>query len=142
MYQPHHLSPAEVLPGLTGDETWESLDPELRNKLDDRMLETADEIFRVVGHHFEANDYTSGGVRDLCGYIPPECDAENVGTLGREGKALKLYCLTATADAVRKVILEAVDRGELPYLGALKLNVPYVLFDVRERVDGKVQLFA
>lgn len=142
MYAPRHFAPHELLPGLTGDETWETLDPDLRAQLDDRMLETGDQIHDLVCEDradvCKVNDYVWGGARHWCGLRTPECKEGAPHSQHRIGKAQDQHYAHHTAEEVRAIVRDAVDRGELPHLGGIELGVSWFHFDVRDRIDGQV----
>lgn len=94
-YRPLHFEPHELLPDLTGLETWETLDPVLRADLDDRMLETADEYRDLVWEWWHEytyiNDYATGGARVASGYRGPRCKVGKPFSQHRKGKAFDAH---------------------------------------------------
>lgn len=140
-YQPRHFAPHELLPGLSGDETWITLDPVLRVKLDDRLLETCDDVRDLLGTACSINDYARGGKRQWCGLRTPDCTIGAPKSQHRIGKAADLHPSGMTAEMARTIVRNAVAAGKLPYLGGMELNVSWLHIDVRPRVDGKVLEF-
>lgn len=140
-YRPRHFAPHELLPDLTGDETWDTLDPALRAKLDDRLLETADDVRDLLGVPCTCNDYARGGKRRWSGFRPPSCTVGAKGSQHRKGRAVDLLPKGMTAGVARIVVRKAVGAGKLPHLGAVELDVSWLHIDVRPRVGGKVKWF-
>jgi len=141
MYAPKHFAPAELLPGLSGDETWESLDPALRSQIDDRLLETADDVRDLLCVPCTVNNYASGGERQWCGLRTPDCTVGVAHSQHRLGRAADLHPEGMTADEARAKIRQAVANGDLAQLGGVELGVSWLHIDVRPRVDGSVVEF-
>lgn len=141
MYQPRHFAPHELLPGLTCDETWKTLDPDLRAQLDDRLLETADDVRDLLGVPCTCNDYARGGKRRWSGFRPVACTVGVKGSQHRKGRAVDLLLKGMTAERARAIVRNAVGAGKLPHLGAVELDVSWLHIDVRPRVGGKVKWF-
>jgi hypothetical protein len=141
MSRSRHFAPHELLPGLSGEETWESLDPALRAKLDDNLLETADDVRDLLGVQCSVNNYADGGKRQWCGLRTDECTIGAAHSQHRLGRAADLHPEGVTADEARARIRVAVLAGHLPHLGGVELGVSWLHIDVRPRVDGKVLEF-
>jgi len=140
-YLPRHFAPHELLPGLSGLETWATLDPVQRAKLADSLLETCDDVRDLLGVPCTVNDYATGGDRQWCGYRSPACTIGAPKSQHRLGRAADLHPVGMTADQARDKIRQAVASGHLPYLGGIELGVSWLHIDVRPRVDGKVLEF-
>lgn len=140
-YQPSHFAPHELLPGLSGVETWATLDPNLRALLSDALLETCDEVRDLLGVPCGINDYAMHGARQWCGYRSPECKIGAPKSFHRLGMAADLHPHGMTADEARRRIREAVADGKLPYLGGIETGVSWLHIDVRPRKNGKVVEF-
>lgn len=141
MYQVRHFAPHELLPGLSGDETWASLAPEIRAKLDDRLLETCDDVRDLLGTPCTINDYARGGKRQWCGLRTPECTIGVPKSQHRLGRAADLHPRGMDAEMARTIVRNAVAAGKLPHLGGVELGVSWLHIDVRPRVGGKVKWF-
>ncbi len=141
MYLPRHFAPHELLPDLTGDETWQTLDLDLRAKLDDRLLETADDVRDLLGVPCTCNDYARGGKRRWSGFRPAACTVGAKGSQHRKGRAVDLLPKGMTAEKARSIIRMALAAGELPHLGGVEIGVSWLHIDVRPRVGGKVKWF-
>lgn len=141
MYQVRHFAPHELLPGLSGDETWASLDPTLRAKLDDRLLETCDDVRDLLGTPCTINDYARGGKCQWCGLRTPECTIGAPKSQHRLGRAADLHPRGMDAEMARTIVRNAVAAGKLPHLGGVELGVSWLHIDVRPRVGGKVKWF-
>ena len=141
MYQVRHFAPHELLPGLSGGETWATLAPELRAKLDDRLLETCDDVRDLLGTPCTINDYARGGTRQWCGLRTPECTVGAPKSQHRLGCAADLHPAGMTAEMARTIVRNAVAAGKLPHLGGVELDVSWLHIDVRPRVGGKVLWF-
>ena len=141
MYQVRHFAPHELLPGLSGDETWASLAPEIRAKLDDRLLETCDDVRDLLGTPCTINDYARGGKRQWCGLRTPECTIGAPKSQHRLGRAADLHPRGMDAEMARTIVRNAVAAGKLPHLGGVELEVSWLHIDVRPRVGGKVKWF-
>ena len=140
-YKVRHFQPHELLPGLSGDETWESLDPELRARLDDRLLETCDDVRDLLGTPCTINDYAVGGTRKWCGLRTPECKIGAPKSQHRKGMAADLHPRGLSAEMAREIVRNAVAAGKLPHLGGVELDVSWLHLDTRPRVGGKVLWF-
>lgn len=140
MYQPKYFEPHELLPGLSGDETWASLDPVLRAKLDDHLLETCDEVRELVGP-CTINNYAAGGKRQWCGLRTPECKIGAKKSQHRLGKAADLHPLRMTAEMARTIVRNAVAAGKLKHLGGVELDVEWLHLDCRPKQNGEVLWF-
>lgn len=141
IYQPRHFEPWELLPGLSGVETWSTLDPNLRALLSDVLLETCDEVRDLLDVVCTANNYARGGERQWCGYRPPRCTVGAPQSFHRLGMAADLHPIGMTADEARRRIREAVDAGNLRHLGGIETCVSWLHIDVRPRKDGRVVEF-
>lgn len=141
MYSPRHFAPHELLPGLSGDETWETLDPTLRAKLDDNLLETCDAVRELLGTPCSINDYARGGERQWCGLRTPACTIGATKSQHREGKAADLHPSGVSAEMARTIVRNAVAAGKLLHLGGVELDVSWLHIDVRPRISGKVLWF-
>ena len=141
MYQPRHFVPHELLPGLTGNETWETLDSALRAKLDDCLLETCDDVRDLLGTPCSINDYARGGERQWCGLRTPDCTVGVPHSQHREGRAADLHPLGMTAEMARAIVRNALAAGKLPHLGGVEEGASWLHIDVRPRVGGKVLWF-
>lgn len=141
MYIPLHFDPCELLPGLPSDLCWPDLDPKLRDLLDDRLLETIDDVRGILGVPCWINDYAYGGHRSACGYRGPECTVGAPHSQHREGRAADLHPEGMSADEARGKLSLAIEGGKLPHLGGVELGVPWVHVDVRPRRNGQVLYF-
>lgn len=141
MYTPKHFAPHELLPGLTVDITWGTLNPELRIKLKDEILITADDIRELLGVSCEVNDYAFGGQRRWCGLRTPECTIGAPNSWHRKGCAVDLHPAGMTAEHARELVRSAVANGKLPHLGGVETGVSWLHIDTRPRVGGKVLWF-
>lgn len=141
MYQPRHFAPHELLPDLTGDETWQTLDLDLRAKLDDRLLETCDDVRDLLGTPCTINTYARGGLRVWCGLRTPECKIGAPKSQHRLGRAADIHPRGMDAEMARTIVRNAVAAGRLPHLGGVELDVSWLHIDVRPRVGGKVKWF-
>jgi uncharacterized protein YcbK (DUF882 family) len=140
-YIPLHFDPCELLPGLTADLDWPSLDPKLRALLDDRLLETIDDIRGLLGVPCYVNDYAHGGKRVASGYRGPNCTVGALHSQHRLGRAADLHPDGMSADEARAKIVLALANGKLPYLGGVELGVPWLHVDVRPRHNGHALFF-
>jgi hypothetical protein len=111
-YAPRHFAPHELLPGLTGDETWETLDPDLRAKLDDRLLETEDEYRELVDEEALVNDYARGGERQWCGLRTPACAIGAKYSQHRKGRAADNH--HRSIDRARNQAIRAAQSLKIP----------------------------
>lgn len=141
MYLPRHFAPHELLPGLTRDTTWKDLDPAVRARLDDRLLETCDEVRDLLGVPCTINNYATGGSRSLCGWRPRDCEVGAKWSQHKEGRAADLHPAGIPAEVARSIIRHAVTALKLPHLGGVELDVSWLHIDVRPRVGGKVKWF-
>lgn len=142
IYRPRHFEPHELIPGLSGVETWAALDPNLRALLSDALLETCDEVRELLGVPCAVNDYATGGCRQWCGYRPPECLIGAPRSFHRLGMAADLHPIGMSADDARARIREAVDAGRIPHLGGVETGVSWLHIDVRPRRNGRVVEFS
>jgi len=140
-YIPLHFDPCEMLPGLGRGATWPSLPPLIRALIDDKLLETIDDIRGLLGVPCWINDYAYGGKRSFCGYRPPSCTVGAPKSQHRLGKAADLHPEGMTADEARTRIILAIADGKLPHIGGIELGVSWVHVDVRPRVKGQVTYF-
>jgi len=145
-YTPRHFDPWEVFPHIGEKTTWESLDPFIRARISDEILETGDAVRDLVGLPCRANDYHRGGHRQFCGvrteasaYYSPT--SRHAVTKWRPAGALDLHFKDMAADDVRTLIRKAVANGALPHLGGLELDVSWVHIDDRPRKFGKLVEF-
>lgn len=94
-YYPLHFAPHELLPGLSGLETWGSLDPVLRAKLDERMLQMADEYRDLIWEWFHEytyiNDYANGGLRVASGWRPSDTKVGRPLSKHKSGEAIDAH---------------------------------------------------
>lgn len=141
VYLPRHFQPHELLPGLSGLETWDTLNPVKRALLADSLLETCDDVREILGVPCSVNNYATGGDRQWCGYRSPECKIGAPKSQHRLGRAADLHPQGMTADEARARIRVAVLAGHLRYLGGIETGVPWLHIDCRPRVDGKVLEF-
>jgi len=142
IYQPRHFEPWELLPGLSGDETWATLDPNLRALLSDILLETCDEVRELLDVVCTANNYARGGERQWCGYRSPECTVGAAHSFHRLGMAADLHPIGISADDARRRIRDAVAAGNLRHLGGIETGVSWLHIDVRARKNGQVVEFS
>lgn len=140
-YKPRHFAPHELLPGLSGDETWEALDPNLRAMLSDSLLETCDDVRDLLGTPCTINDYASGGKRQWCGLRTPDCTIGAKKSQHRLGRAADLHPRGIDAEMARTIVRNAVEAGRLPHLGGVELGVSWLHIDTRPRAGGKVLWF-
>lgn len=141
MYIPLHFDPCELLPGVARDTTWVTLHPDLRALLDDRLIETADDVRGVLGVPCYANDYAYGGTRSACGYRRPNCTVGAPNSFHKRGQAVDLHPDGMTADDARAKVREAIEAGKLRHVGGVELGVSWLHIDIRPRRDGKVLWF-
>lgn len=141
MYQPRHFAPWEYLPDLSTSITWDTLAPELRKLLDDRLLETCDDIREILAVPCTINTYGYGGPLEYCGYRPASCGIGAPRSYHRKGMAADLHPHNMTAEVARSHIRAAVAAGKLPHLGGVELDVSWVHADTRPRVNGGVLWF-
>ena len=67
-----HFQPWEVAPGLIRAIAWGS--PQANAlRIDQRILDTADEVRDILGVECLINDYAIGGTRSFCGIRTPVC---------------------------------------------------------------------
>lgn len=141
MYIPLHFDPCELLPGLPSITDWYSLDPEMRNRLDDRLIETADDVRGILGVPCYANDYAYGGRRSACGWRRPDCPIGVPNSYHKRGMAVDLHPDGMSADEARNMVREAIAQGKLPHVGGIEIGVSWLHVDIRPRHRGKVLYF-
>jgi hypothetical protein len=72
MLTSRHFQPWEVAPGLIRAIAWG--DPQANAlRIDQRILDTADEVRDLIGEPAEINDYATGGTRRFCGIRTAAC---------------------------------------------------------------------
>lgn len=142
IYHPRHFEPWELLPGLSGVETWATLDPNLRACLSDVLLETCDEVRELLDVVCTVNNYARGGERQWCGYRSPECAVGAEHSFHRLGMAADLHPIGISADDARRRIRDAVAAGNLRHLGGIETGVSWLHIDVRPRRNGQVVEFS
>lgn len=140
-YIPLHFDPCELLPGVARDVDWTTLRPDLRDLLDDRLIETADDVRGILGVPCYANDYAYGGCRSACGWRRPDCPVGAPNSYHKRGQAVDLHPEGMTANEARAKVREAIAAGKLPHVGGVELGVSWLHIDVRPRRGGKVLWF-
>jgi len=142
-YTPKHFAPHELLPDLTGLETWATLDPHERIKLTDRGLILLDKVAELLYKHgakaVKVNDYHWKGKRKWCGWRSPDCGVGAPHSRHRKGDGFDLHCQELSADEMRQVVREHLD--ELPELGGVELDVSWLHIDARPAMFGRVLWF-
>jgi uncharacterized protein YcbK (DUF882 family) len=131
MYQLKHFQPSEFLPEGHDD----------LSVMDERLLETCDDVRDLLGTPCSINTWNFGGDREWCGFRTPDCTIGAAHSQHRLGKAADLHPVGMDANTARAKIREAVAAGQLPHLGGMELGVSWVHVDVRDRVGGKVVEF-
>ena len=141
-----HFQPWEVAPGLIRAIAWGS--PQANAlRIDQRILDTADEVRDILGVECLINDYAIGGTRSFCGIRTPACPQYSPGswhsiTAERPCGAVDIHPQGMSADNARALIRKAVALGGLPHLGGLELGVSWCHCDVRpRRPDGSLVEF-
>ena len=141
-----HFQPWEVAPGLIRSIAWGS--PQANAlQIDQRILDTADEVRDLLGVACLINDYALGGMRSFCGIRTPACPKYSPGswhsiTATRPCGAVDLHPQGMNADDARSLIRKAVGMGALPHLGGLEINITWVHVDIRPRnADGSLVEF-
>lgn len=136
-----HFDPCELLPGVARDADWTTLQPDIRDLLDDRLIETADDVRGILGVPCYANDYAYGGHRSACGWRRPDCPVGAPNSYHKRGQAIDLHPEGMTANEARAKVREAIAAGKLPHVGGVELGVPWLHVDIRPRRGGKVLWF-
>jgi hypothetical protein len=67
-----HFQPWEVAPGLIRAIAWGDLQANAL-RIDQRILDTADEVRDLIGEPAEINNYATGGTRRFCGIRTTAC---------------------------------------------------------------------
>lgn len=142
-YQPKHFAPHELLPGMSGLETWATLDPNERAKLRDKGLILLDKVtellYRYGAKAVTINNYHWKGDRQWSGWRSPTCGVGATLSRHRKGDGFDLHCRELSADKMRLIVKMHLD--ELPELGGIELDVEWLHIDARDRVGGKVLQF-
>lgn len=136
-----HFAPWEVLPDISEETTWESLDPEIAAQLHPNLLPLAEQIREIIGA-FTVNNYHSGGSRRFCGLRDARCAEYSPTSKHATGEAVDGHPLHCSAEEARQAVLVAARAGKLPLLGRIELDVPWFHFDLGPRVNGQVHCFS
>src|ERR1035437_7264895 len=107
MYQLKHFQPSEFLPEGHDD----------LSVIDERLLETCDDVRDLLGTPCSINTRNFGGDREWCGFRTPDCTIGAAHSPHRLGEAADLHPVGMDANTARAKIREAVAAGQLPHLG-------------------------
>lgn len=132
-----HFAPWEVLPDIDKNVGWGTLPSEQAVHIHQETLELAEEIRALIGP-FSVNNYNNGGTRKFCGFRDDRCPQFSPTSQHSIGNAIDGHPARMSAEEARRLIRKAVASGGLPTLGGIELNVPWLHFDRRPRVGGKV----
>lgn len=139
-YYPLHFAPHELLPDLSGLETWGSLDPVLRAELDERMLQMADEYRDLVcewWHEYTyINDYVNGGTRVASGFRPSDSTVGKPFSQHKKGKAFDAH--HHMIDVARRVAVSAAFKAGLTPDQAQAKGLAAAI-EVADRIRAKIR---
>ena len=128
----HELVPLELYNLVDEEVLW--------RMIPDELIETMDYIKEKFHHGTcTVNSYHFGGDRGFSGLRMTNSPYYSKTSQHTKLNALDMIFSSYTAKDVRDYILENPE--EFPHIGGLEMGVSWLHWDIRPRVEGKIQLF-
>ena len=125
MYTLCNFTGQEFLP----PEIWDIEGASGLSHIDDRILQTADQVREFFGVPVTINNWHTNGPFQYRGFRTPNCPLYIAGSMHSCGKAIDLDVQGITAPDVRLKIMANADK--FPFIMRLEKNVPGVHLDIK-----------
>lgn len=131
MYQLKHFIIKEFVP----PEVWDSESEQSIIRLDERILETADQVREFFGVPVTINNWHNGGQFRYRGLRTPRCPQYIAGSMHCVGKAFDCDVKGKTAEDVRSEIM--MNQDKFPHIMRMESLVNWVHIDIKGIDDHK-----